>query len=205
MRSAAAERREVWVRGNLRPALGFALAATVVAAAAVVAVVAAAAPPWVVATVAGSGVACLLLAAGCVAAAARPRLVRRGPVIRVCLAPLTSYDLPLDAVECVFPGSSSLAAAAEASPEDAPDDATAGRRVNTLVMRLAERADAWRSRPTLSQWGRWNDGYIVLDGRWCEPLSPAFARDLSQRLLDAKRETGGVAGGPATPHDTGGA
>lgn len=203
MRSAAAERCEVWVRGNLRPALGFATVVTVVAAAAVVAVMVAAAPPWAVGMVVGIAVACLLLAACCVAAAARPRLVRRGPVIRVCLAPLTSFDLPLDAVECVFPGSSPLAAAAEASPEDAPDDAAAGRRVNTLVMRLAERADAWRSRPTLSQWGRWNDGYIVIDGRWCEPLSPTFARDLSQRLLDVKRETGTAVGDPAAPHDTG--
>lgn len=195
MSSAAGERGEIWVRGNLRPAAGLALVATVLAAVAVGVVTLAAAPPWVVATVTGIASLVLLLAFGCAAAAARPRLVRRGDVLRVCLRPLTTYDLPLDVVECVFAGSSPLGAAVDASPEETQADAEAGRRVSTLVMRLAERADTWRMRPTLPPWGRWNDGYIVIDGRWCEPLSPAFAREVSQRLLDAKREATAVVPG----------
>jgi hypothetical protein len=197
MSPAAGERHEIWLRGNLRPALGLALAATGVAGAAVAAAVGFAAPSWVVWAVVGLASLCLLAALGCVAVAARPRLVRQGHVVRVCLAPLTAYDLPLEIIECVFSGSSPLAAAAGISPEEDQADAGGGRRVGTVVMRLAERADSWRMRPTLSQWGRWSDGYIVFDGRWCEPLSSAFTRELSQRLLDAKREIAASASPPA--------
>ncbi len=195
MSPAAGERHEIWLRGNLRPALGLALATTGVGGAAVAAAVGFA-PSWVVWAVVGLASLCLLAVWGCVAVAARPRLVRRGHVVRICLAPLTAYDLPLEIIECVFSGSSPLAAAAGISPEEDQADAGSGRRVGTVVMRLAERADTWRMRPTLSQWGRWSDGYVVFDGRWCEPLSPAFARELSQRLLDAKREIAASASPP---------
>jgi hypothetical protein len=36
-------------------------------------------------------------------------------------------------------------------------------------------------------WGSWEEGNVVFDGRWCEPLSPAMARDISARLLEARR------------------
>jgi hypothetical protein len=39
-----------------------------------------------------------------------------------------------------------------------------------------------------SAWGSWEDGNVVFDGRWCEPLSQAVARDLSGRLLEARRQ-----------------
>jgi len=77
----------------------------------------------------------------------------------------------------VFPGSQPLGG----------DDETADRRVTTLVLRLAERAVEWRSRPVTQAWGSWEDGNVVFDGRWCEPLSPAVARDISARLLEARR------------------
>lgn len=188
MVSAADERCEVWLRGNLRPVLGLALVVVAVLAAVAAAVLWAGSTPlgWgvVVALAACSGV----VVGGCLAIAARPRLVRSGGVVRVCLTPLSAHDLPLEIIECVFSGSASLAAEAAGSPEDERLDDGEGRRVGTVVMRLAERAAAWRERPTLSPWGSWRDGYIVFDGRWCEPLSPEFVRGLSQRLIEAKRE-----------------
>jgi hypothetical protein len=188
MVSAADERCEVWLRGNLRPVLGIALVVAAVLAAVAAVVLRADPSPlgWgmVAALTACSGV----VVGGCLAIAARPRLVRLGSVVRVCLAPLSAHDLPLEIIECVFSGSASLAGDAAGSPEDEPADEGPGRRVGTVVMRLAERATAWRERPTLASWGRWRDGYIVFDGRWCEPLSPEFVRGLSQRLVEAKRE-----------------
>lgn len=88
--------------------------------------------------------------------AALPRLVRQGDVLRVRLSPLAAHDVPLEIVECVFPGSSPL-----------DGNAAAPRRVGTVVIRLAERAVDWKQRPTFAAWGTWDDGHVVIDGRWC--------------------------------------
>jgi hypothetical protein len=111
-------------------------------------------------------------------------------VLRIRLAPLTAHDVPLEVVECVFPGSNPLAEADESGPS---------RRVGTIVMRLAERATGWRHRPTFTPWGTWDDGHVVIDGRWCEPLSLELTRKLGQRILEAKREVAAPAGAAAVP------
>jgi hypothetical protein len=59
--------------------------------------------------------------------------------------------------------------------------------VTTLVMRLAEREVDWGERPSFAPWGKWEDGAVVFDGRWCEPLSVDVARRLSGWLVEAKR------------------
>jgi hypothetical protein len=102
----------------------------------------------------------------------------------VRLAPFVAHDVPLEFVECFFMGSHVLPGA------DGRDDLP-GRRVGTLVMRIAERAAAWQARPTFAPWGTWAEGAIVFDGRWCEPLSVELARSLSGRLVDAKRAAAG--------------
>jgi hypothetical protein len=168
---------EVWLRANLRPAavLFGAIAAAVAAAAAVL--IAVRPPAWSVAIVVMACLIGLMVAAAFLWAASRPRLARRGGTLEVRLSPLGVQRVPLEVVECIFPGSQLLGA----------DDETADRRVSTLVMRLAERAVEWRSRPVAAAWGSWEDGNVVFDGRWCEPLSQAIARDISARLLEAKR------------------
>jgi hypothetical protein len=171
---------EVWLRGNARPAIGLLLAVLTVAGLAGSAVVALDPPWWAGAVVAGVAAAGAAVAAGLVWVARQPRLVRAGDALEVRLSPFGRERVPLEIVECVFPGSQSLDAA------DA--DADGGRRVNTLVLRLAERATEWRSRPVTRAWGAWDDGNVVFDGRWCEPLSPALAREISARLVDAKRD-----------------
>jgi hypothetical protein len=174
---AAPAASEVWLRSNPRPAalLAAAVAAFVVAAFAVV--VAVRPPAWGLAIAAVAALAGLLFAAAFVWAASRPRLACRGEVLEVRLTPLGVQRVPLEVVECVFPGSQPLGGDAE----------TADRRVTTLVLRLAERAVEWRSRPVSPAWGSWEEGNVVFDGRWCEPLSPAVARDISARLLEARR------------------
>lgn len=174
--SRSASDPEVWLRSNPRPAVVL-LAATVLAAAVALATaVTLRLPAWSVGLVAAAGGGCVGVAA-CVAwVASRPRLARRGGVLEVRLSPFRMERIPLEIVECVFPGSQPVGG----------EDGTADRRVGTLVLRLAERAAEWRSRPA-SAWGAWQDGSVVLDGRWCEPLSPPLARDLSARLLEARR------------------
>lgn len=167
--------REVWVRSNPRPVLGLAVAAVLVAAVAAAVCGLAGTGPLAL-TVAG--VVPLVATAALAAVAARPRLARDGGDMVVRLAPLAAHRVPLDVVECVFSGSQPLVAAAGGPPR---------RRVGTLVIRLAERATAWKHRPTFTPWGTWDDGHVVIDGRWCEPLSPEFARALAGRLMECKR------------------
>jgi hypothetical protein len=152
----------VWLRSNPRPAVAGAVVVALAGAVAAATLWVAGGPAW--------GWWALV-------AASLPRLVRRGGMLRVRLSPLTAHDVPLEIVECVFPGSSPLEGS-EAAP----------RRVGTVVMRLAERAVAWKERPTFAAWGTWNDGHVVIDGRWCEPLSLEVTKQLGQRILEAKRE-----------------
>lgn len=168
---------EVWLRGNPRPALALGCLMVAGGLAAVVAVVAAAAPRWVVTVVLAACAMDAIVAAGFAWAASRPRLVHRGGFLEIRLSPTGIERVPLEVVECVFPGTQPLGA----------DDGTADRRVGTLVLRLAERAAAWQTRPVAAAWGEWKEGNVVFDGRWCEPLSQALARDLSGRLLEARR------------------
>lgn len=168
---------EVWLRGNARPAV---MLATVMAAAAAVAAAAVALltpPAWIWGIVAAVVLADVAAAIGLVWSSTRPRLVCRGDTLEVRLSPLGVERVPVEVVECVFPGSDSLGG----------DPHAVTRRVSTLVLRLAERAVEWRSRPLASPWGTWEDGSIVFDGRWCEPLSAAVASDVSARLLEARR------------------
>jgi len=175
---------EIWLRPNLRPVVWLVVAAVVVSGGLCLAVWAVGATAW------------LLLAAACVGvpsafvallatAAARPRLQRVGDHLRIRLAPTGFEEVPLDAVECFFLGSSPITRSGVATC-----GGQAAFRVNTLVLRLAERASDYAARPTFTPWGTWDDGYAVFDGRWCEPLSADLARQLSRKLLDAKRSPG---------------
>jgi len=170
---------EVWLRGNVRPAVAVATVAAVAGGLAVSAAIAARSPDWVLTAVAA--VVGILLAAGGVAVwvASRPRLARRGTVLEVRLAPMAVERVPLEVVECIFRGSEPLPRAG-AEP--------ARFRVGTLIVRLAERASAWKSRQTFRPWGTWDDGQVVIDGRWCEPLAPETVRGVAAKLLAAKRE-----------------
>jgi hypothetical protein len=181
---------DIWLRGNVRPAAGLLIGAVLLAAgiaAAIILVPIASSAAWTLGITAGL----LVVAAALLAwSAARPRLVRTGPAVLVRLSPLAAHRVPLDIVECAFPGSQSLAHD-RSPPADAA--AVADRRVNTLVLRLAERATDWRAKPVAAAWGSWSEGTIVFDGRWCEPLSPEVVRGIAARLIEAKRElTGGA-------------
>ena len=177
MSRTASKAREVWLRSNPRPALAGAVAVAVALAVAAVALRASGGPTWGWWALAAAGAAGGALATALVVTAALPRLVRQGDVLRVRLSPLAAHDVPLEIVECVFPGSSPL-----------EGNAAAPRRVGTVVVRLAERAVAWKQRPTFAAWGTWNDGHVVIDGRWCEPLSLEVTKQLGHRILEAKRE-----------------
>jgi hypothetical protein len=173
---------EIWLRGNLRPVVWLAASAAVLAASLIaLAAIGGASRPWWLIVAACCGIAGFFV--GMLAfAAARPRLQRVGGCLRIRLSPTAAADVPLDAVECFFQGSNPIARSGEPTCGD-----HAAFRVNTLVMRLAERAADYSKRETFTPWGTWDDGYVVFDGRWCEPLSAELAKQLGRRLVDAKR------------------
>jgi hypothetical protein len=191
---AAPSPAEIWLRGNLRPVATLAAVALAVLGGLGMAVALTDSSPlvrWLV--VIGGGLAAASIV-GLAVVAARPRLERVGDALRIRLSPTAVQEVPLAAVECFFPGSQPLARDGTPTCGD-----HAAFRVNTLVMRLAERAADYQQRATFTPWGTWDDGYVVFDGRWCEPLSAELSRQLSRQLLDARRllSTGtGAAAGP---------
>ena len=184
---------DVWLRGNIRVAGILGAIAVLLDGGALGAVLMAmneggeSAAWWAVAASAAAAASGLMLLAW---ASARPRLVQQGDSLLVQVSPLQRRAVPLDVIECFFPGS---------NPLDADGSPTCGEharfRVGTLVIRLAERAVEYRSGDTFPPWSTWSDSYLVLDGRWCEPLSPDLVKRLSSRLVAAKRAAAGGAGG----------
>lgn len=175
----AAARREVWLRGNVRPVAGLAVITIIVAAAAIAGLVAAGLG-WAAWFVGGSAAAAVAAAALVARAAASPRLARAADRLEIRLAPGRVEAVPLEVVECVFRGSELL-------PESGAEDVSSRLRVGTLVVRFAERATEWQTRPAFGPWGTWNDGHAVIDGRWCEPLSRETVQRIAAQLLEAKR------------------
>lgn len=179
MTAEVSERREVWLRANVRPVVGLAVVLGLAIGAAGLVSGLAGTVPWLRWVVVGGGVfaAALLAAVGRVAA--RPRLARVGDVLEIRLSPAALSRVPLAVVECIFRGTEPLAGGSDAEPRF---------RVGTLVVRFAERAAEWRSRPTFRPWGSWSDGHAVIDGRWCEPLSRETVERIAAALLEAKRQ-----------------
>ena len=183
----AAERREVWLRGNVRPVAGLAVITIIIAAAAALGF-AAAGLGWAAWLAGGSAAAVLAAAAVVAGAAAAPRLACAGDRLEIRLAPGRLERVPLEVVECVFRGSELLR-------ESGGDEASPRLRVGTLVVRFAERATEWKARPAFRPWGTWDDGHAVIDGRWCEPLSRETVQRIAAALVEAKRE---AVAGPAS-------
>ena len=177
------ETSEVWLRGNIRPAVVIASVFTLVCGGLFASLWLADTPPapLMVWLVRGFCVLSAATMAGLLFSASRARLERVGDALRVRLTPFRSYDVPLDVVECFFLGSHPLE-----QPGTVPDDLPT-HRVGTLVVRLAERAVEWHERPTMPEWGTWKEGAIVCDGRLCEPLSADLVHSLTRRLVEAKR------------------
>lgn len=124
--------------------------------------------------------ACII---GCLAFTAKQgRVLLEDSDLLVRLGPASIERLPLDAVECFFLGSQPLDRSGEPVASD-----EAAFRVGTLVVRVAERYGHLAS-GRRGPWARWEDGYLVVDGRWSEPLVVETLRRINGRLAVAKRQ-----------------
>ena len=110
------------------------------------------------------------------------RIFLQDSELMVRIGPASIEKLPLDAVECFFLGS---------QPLDRSGDPVASEeaafRVGTLVVRVAERYGHLAS-GRRGPWACWEDGYLVVDGRWSEPLVVETLRRINGRLAVAKRQ-----------------
>jgi hypothetical protein len=109
----------------------------------------------------------------------QPRLAYADEHLLVYLRSPGPVRVPIDVVECFFLGQ---------APSRLPQPVGEGVKTATVVVRLAEAAKELREVPVKRSLGRWADGYITIDGTWCEPLHADLIRKLNARLVDVKRQ-----------------
>lgn len=88
------------------------------------------------------------------------------------------FRIPLEAVECFFLGAAKYQRCG-ADP----------RESIAVVVRLADRAREWKQRDLPADYGEWKEGYVTLDGTWCEPIAEAKVLELNRWLVEAKKRT----------------
>lgn len=140
--------------------------------------------PILVRTVAVTGTAILALAALMVLSVSiGARVARRGDQILLRLGSLRPLNLPLDSVECFFHGQ---------APSPCGLGADDSLRVNSLVVRIAERDKERQQGEVPSMFGKWCGGYITMNGLWCEPISLDQLNKLNRRLVKCKQGASGT-------------
>ena len=130
-----------------------------------------------------AGLGILSCIIGCIAFTAKQaRIYLEDSELIVRIGPASVERLPLDAVECFFLGSQPLNHSGDPVASD-----EAAFRVGTIVVRVAERYGHLVS-GRRGTWACWEDGYLVVDGRWSEPLVVETLRRINGRLAVAKRQ-----------------
>ena len=86
---------------------------------------------------------------------------------------------PIDIVEVLFMGQGPVL------PGSKNEEKT---ETKNAVIRIAEKATEWHARPVRRELGSWCDGYIIIRGTWCEPLSVELLNALNSRLVDIHRQ-----------------
>jgi hypothetical protein len=112
--------------------------------------------------------------------AAQPRLAYEADSLLVYIEPQQPIRVPLDIVECFFLGQGG---ASELPKLDGVEPET-----SNVIVRLAERAKDWHHRDVKPAIAHWCEGYITLQGAWCEPIDGEALKALNQRLAAAHRE-----------------
>lgn len=112
-----------------------------------------------------------------------PRLAYHDGYLLVYLQSAQPTRVPIEIVELFFAGQGvSHLPAAEEGPT----------KSRTVVVRLAEAATDWHFRDVKPDWGEWREGYIIVRGTWCEPLTAEVLKSLNRRLREVHRERSGL-------------
>jgi hypothetical protein len=112
-----------------------------------------------------------------------PRLALEGQELLVYLRAGRPFRVPVDVIECFFIGQAAVG----------PGVLVAGQPKSvSVVVRLAERAGTWATRPVLPMLGHWDDGYIVIRGTWCEPIDLSLVNRMNEKLIRRRQEASTV-------------
>lgn len=118
-----------------------------------------------------------LALAAAVGTLSRPILEHRDGHLVVRLGPTHPYRIPIEFVECFFRGQGPTEVRSGEGPE-----------ASNIVVRLAEAANDWRKQEVPARFGRWCDGYITINGLWCQPIDADLLREMNARLVQIHRQ-----------------
>jgi len=131
----------------------------------------------------GVGVGCLilggLLAINMIRHLCRPRLAYQDGQLLVFLTAGRPLRVPVDVVECFFLG--------QTEENQSPGHEKRLAQTATVVVRLAETAKEWHRFNVKPALGNWHNGYIIIRGTWCEPLSMDRVNAMNARLKEVKK------------------
>ena len=108
-----------------------------------------------------------------------PRLAYRDGELLVYLRTSRPIAVPIEVVESLFLGH---------GPAMLKGDDSDHATTRNVVVRIADTALDWHQRDVRSELGKWCDGYIVIRGTWCEPVSLEQLNKLNARLLELHRD-----------------
>ncbi len=172
---------EIWLRTNVRALLFGMVPPAVVGLTGLVlllGVLGRQRPTWLT----GVGAVLVTLSLATIVALAwqmrRPRLAYRDRQLWVRLRSGAPIRVPIDVVEGFLLGQ---------APSLLPGKRHRQAETATLVVRLADKADAWHTQEVKPQLGKWCEGYITIRGTWCEPLSVGLINRLNERLAEITR------------------
>ncbi len=137
---------------------------------------------WLRWAAAGSAALLAYLLVLCVYLMFQPRLSYANDHLHVRLRPGRPIRVPIEVVECFFLGQ---------GPTLLPrpfGDREKVEETSTIVVRLAESAEAWKHLDVKPALGLWCDGYITIRGTWCEPITNDVLKRLNENLIAAHRE-----------------
>ncbi len=164
--------REVWLRPNRRALFAGMVLPALVAAGGVAAALASEAV-WLRAFGAAIALLAALLIGGLAWQASQPRLGYEPGLLCVYLRLGRPIRVPVELIECCFMG---------AGPLKLTDAGQSNLKTANLIIRLADRAPEWANVAVKPALGKWADGYIMIHGTWCEPLSLELLQRINTRL-----------------------
>jgi hypothetical protein len=111
----------------------------------------------------------------------RPRIAYGDGQVFFHLRSGKPFAVPVQIVESFFVGQ---------GPATLPGGVQDRRQTANLVARLSQRETDWARRDVKPSLGKWCDGYVTINGTWCEPLDDVVLRRLNRRLHEVKQQAG---------------
>jgi hypothetical protein len=109
----------------------------------------------------------------------RPRIAYKDGHVWFYLGSGKPLTVPAHIVESFFVGQ---------GPATLPGGMQNRRRTANLIARLSQRETDWARREVKPALGKWCDGYVTINGTWCEPLDDAVLRRINRRLHEVKQQ-----------------